>query len=270
MGSVSGETVDWWALGVICYESDCFKDLCIARLLIDAAFRFLYGIPPFHAETPDMVFENILSRNIDWYEDQVEVSPEARDFIERLLCMNPEQRLGAGGSQEVRTHPFLAGVVWNNLLSQDAVFVPRVTDPESTDYFDARGATDQVFDDEEVSPEKPASTEGKVQDPKVLSSLPALLRRDPLQKVASDPASVLTTSQPAAASSDDFGTFSFKNVEVLKQANQDLIRKLRSEQQQAEPDDSQLRQHTVRSGSFSFKVRALLPSFEASENRTHH
>ena len=34
--------VDWWALGVILYE-------------------FLYGVPPFHADTPEKVFDNILS-----------------------------------------------------------------------------------------------------------------------------------------------------------------------------------------------------------------
>ncbi|RCI03653.1 hypothetical protein CU098_002600, partial [Rhizopus stolonifer] len=50
LGTGQDSMVDWWALGVICYE-------------------FLYGIPPFHADTPDKVFENILSRRIDWHED---------------------------------------------------------------------------------------------------------------------------------------------------------------------------------------------------------
>lgn len=39
-----GKEVDWWALGVCLYE-------------------FMTGIPPFNDETPQKVFENILSRS---------------------------------------------------------------------------------------------------------------------------------------------------------------------------------------------------------------
>lgn len=39
-----GKSVDWWALGVCLYE-------------------FLTGVPPFNDETPQKVFENILSRS---------------------------------------------------------------------------------------------------------------------------------------------------------------------------------------------------------------
>ncbi|KWU46688.1 Pkinase-domain-containing protein, partial [Rhodotorula sp. JG-1b] len=111
--------VDWWALGVIAYE-------------------FLYGIPPFHDETPEKVFENILSRKLEWHEDLIEISPEARDFIDRLLVSDSSRRLGVKGAEEVKSHPFLDGVDWDNLLLQPVDFVPQVNDPESTDYFDPR------------------------------------------------------------------------------------------------------------------------------------
>lgn len=39
-----GPSVDWWALGVCLYE-------------------FMTGIPPFNDETPQKVFDNILSRS---------------------------------------------------------------------------------------------------------------------------------------------------------------------------------------------------------------
>lgn len=39
-----GAAVDWWSLGVCLYE-------------------FMTGIPPFNDETPQKVFENILSRS---------------------------------------------------------------------------------------------------------------------------------------------------------------------------------------------------------------
>ncbi|KAJ2318094.1 rim15, signal transduction response regulator, partial [Coemansia sp. RSA 2681] len=50
LGLESGKSVDWWALGIICYE-------------------FLFGIPPFHDETPEKVFSNILSADIDFYDE---------------------------------------------------------------------------------------------------------------------------------------------------------------------------------------------------------
>ncbi|OAD76575.1 hypothetical protein PHYBLDRAFT_19092, partial [Phycomyces blakesleeanus NRRL 1555(-)] len=124
LGTGQDSMVDWWALGVICYE-------------------FLYGYPPFHADTPDKVFENILSRRIDWHEDEVEVSPEARDFMERLMTIDPTKRLGFNGAQEVKKHPFFQGLDWDMLLVESPAFVPQPADMEDTDYFDSRGATMQ-------------------------------------------------------------------------------------------------------------------------------
>ncbi|KAI8325860.1 kinase-like protein, partial [Martensiomyces pterosporus] len=116
LGLESGESVDWWALGVICYE-------------------FLFGIPPFHGETPEKVFSNILSADIDFHD---ELRKQARDFITRLLCRDPKRRLGYNGSAEVKSHPFFKDVNWNTLLDTQPAFVPQVEDIEDTDYFDLR------------------------------------------------------------------------------------------------------------------------------------
>ena len=37
------------------------------------------------------------------------MSPEAKDFIEKLLSMNPQERLGANGVTEIQTHPWFKG-----------------------------------------------------------------------------------------------------------------------------------------------------------------
>ncbi|OMJ25022.1 Serine/threonine-protein kinase ppk18 [Smittium culicis] len=153
LGTQFGEAVDWWALGAMCYE-------------------FLFGIPPFHDDTPEKVFENILSSPINFYteerneelaeiermkqynlennidsclEDDFEpsypyISHEAQDFITRLLERDPEKRLGTKGSEEVKSHPFFNGVDWNNLTSMQPAFVPSVENIEDTEYFDSRGA----------------------------------------------------------------------------------------------------------------------------------
>ncbi|OCF75273.1 AGC protein kinase [Kwoniella mangroviensis CBS 8886] len=188
--------VDWWALGVVLYE-------------------FLYGIPPFHAETPEKVFDNVVSRRIDWHEDEVEISPEARDLMDRLMCTDVQKRLGARGAEEVKKHPFFNGIDWNTIATAEASFVPEVTDPESTDYFDSRGAAHGFHDDDNAVV------------PQVLKQAPGLKPGPPLlsPKAAEDMSAVIDD----IAEQDDFGTFTYKNLPSLKQANDDVIRKMRSD-----------------------------------------
>lgn len=78
LGQGHGKEVDWWSLGVILYE-------------------FLTGIPPFNADTPQEIFENILTRNIHWPSVPDDMSEEAYDLINRLLEMDPKKRIGAKG-----------------------------------------------------------------------------------------------------------------------------------------------------------------------------
>lgn len=188
--------VDWWALGVILFE-------------------FIYGYPPFHAETPEKVFDNILSRRVDWEEESMEVSPEARDLMERLMCTDPKTRLGANGAEEVKQHPFFEGIDWSDVAVGDGPFVPQVSDPESTDYFDLRGAVNQVFDDE-TNKEFAKALEGKRHH--LEPNRPPSRMRNRMERFQ------------AEKSVDEFGSFSYKNLPVLKQANDDVIRKMRGDQ----------------------------------------
>jgi serine/threonine-protein kinase RIM15 len=174
-------------------------------------YEFLYGIPPFHDETPDKVFENIIARRINWYEDQIEISPEARDLMERLMCTDPLRRLGAHGASEVKSHPFFADIDWNTIATVEANFVPNVTDPESTDYFDARGAVPQVFNEDDEEARHQLAESRKPSQSGGLGMLDAAAKIDP------------------SASTEDFGNFHFKNVHVLKEANDEQVRKLRKD-----------------------------------------
>lgn len=183
-------------------------------------YEFLYGIPPFHDETPEKVFENILSGHIEWHEDYVEVSPEARDFMQRLMTVDPQRRLGANGADEVKAHPFLAGIDWDKVTTTEAAFIPQVTDPESTDYFDPRGAVLQLFHDSE----QPTVSGQPVSDSPA-GSEPASTFQS-----STSPVPVATRETSSAPTDEDFGSFSFKNLPVLKQANDDVIRKLKTDQ----------------------------------------
>ncbi|QHO36754.1 putative serine/threonine protein kinase [Arachis hypogaea] len=67
----------------------------------EAGETVLVGLPPFNAEHPQTIFDNILNRKIPWPAVPEEMSPEAQDLIDRLLTEDPNQRLGARGASEV-------------------------------------------------------------------------------------------------------------------------------------------------------------------------
>ncbi|KAK9707045.1 hypothetical protein RND81_07G169300 [Saponaria officinalis] len=100
LGKEHGATADWWSLGVILFE-------------------LIVGVPPFNAERPKMIFDNILGRNISWPKIPEQMSYEAWDLIDKLLTIDPNQRLGAGGAAEVKGHPFFDGINWDTLYTQE-------------------------------------------------------------------------------------------------------------------------------------------------------
>lgn len=228
------EISDWWSLGCIMFE-------------------FIFGYPPFNADTPDEVFENILRRRINWPEDPEEyTTPEALDLMNKLMTLNPRERLGANvgerfpnGGAEIRAHPWFRDIQWDTLLEDKAEFVPNLENPEDTEYFDARGATLQAFAEEmedEPSPQIPATAGPYLDRPhdalfKVRSQVNSMKRPlmplhiPPHVRDARDSRS-RRLSEPAPA--DDFGSFNFKNLPMLEKANKDVIQKMRQEAMQAQ------------------------------------
>ena len=116
LGRRHGEAVDWWALGVITFE-------------------FLCGYPPFTAESPEKIFQNILACKVEWPDDW-EVPDEAKAFVHALLELDPKKRLGSHGVEEIKAHPFFLGVQWQTLLNKpmNDIFVPRPANLQDTSY----------------------------------------------------------------------------------------------------------------------------------------
>ncbi|XP_014258754.1 microtubule-associated serine/threonine-protein kinase 3 isoform X2 [Cimex lectularius] len=115
-----GKPVDWWSMGIILYE-------------------FLIGCVPFFGDTPEELFAHTVNDDIEWPDDDDwPVQEEAKDIISALLQQNPRDRLGTGGSHEVKEHPYFNGLDWNSLLRQKAEFVPQLDHEEDTSYFDSR------------------------------------------------------------------------------------------------------------------------------------
>ncbi|EFN55050.1 hypothetical protein CHLNCDRAFT_58089 [Chlorella variabilis] len=75
--------------------------------------------------------------NLSWPEGG-EVSAECRDLVERLLQLEPKQRLGHRGAGEVKLHPWFAGVDWASLARQKVAFVPQPDCDTDTSYFSSK------------------------------------------------------------------------------------------------------------------------------------
>ncbi|KAF0985056.1 hypothetical protein FDP41_000095 [Naegleria fowleri] len=120
LGMQHNEAVDFWSLGCILFE-------------------LLFGCPPFNDETPEYIFDNILSRNINWVDERLLppeiVSSGVIDFIDKLLDPNPETRLN---DKTAREHPFMQGVDWDKVLKEPLGVLPNVTNLLDTSKFKPR------------------------------------------------------------------------------------------------------------------------------------
>jgi len=115
-GKGYNKTCDWWSLGAIMFE-------------------MLFGYPPFYADEPRQTCQNVVA----WREtlkipDDPPSTAEARDLINKLMC-DQDERLGANGVEEIKSHPFFAGIDWDRLQDMQAPFVPDLEDETDTKHF---------------------------------------------------------------------------------------------------------------------------------------
>ncbi|KAH3744034.1 AGC/PDK1 protein kinase [Pelomyxa schiedti] len=97
-----GPTVDLWGLGCILYQM--------------ATGRF-----PFHGKTDMLTFQRISGRDLKF---PTNFPPVLMDLIDKLLVVNPTERLGYRGYDELKSHPFFAGLSFQGLWEKDP---PEVT-----------------------------------------------------------------------------------------------------------------------------------------------
>eukprot|EP00298_Acanthocystis_sp_HF-20_P015759 c21254_g1_i3.p1 GENE.c21254_g1_i3~~c21254_g1_i3.p1 ORF type:complete len:232 (+),score=76.00 c21254_g1_i3:549-1244(+) len=116
-----GKSVDWWSLGVLIYE-------------------MLAGRPTFDDEDVMQLYTSILTKEPEY--DPTRFSPDAIALCSELLNKDPEQRLGAKGAQEIKTHPYFESINWEEMLHR------KSQSPLTTYLINA--AADKIYQGEET------------------------------------------------------------------------------------------------------------------------
>ncbi|CAA6672796.1 unnamed protein product [Spirodela intermedia] len=105
-----------WSLGAIMYE-------------------MLVGYPPFYSDDQMTTCRKIVHwRNHLRFPEEARLSPEAKDLICRLLC-DVDHRLGIGGANQIKAHPWFKDVAWDKLYESEAAFKPEVNGELDTQNF---------------------------------------------------------------------------------------------------------------------------------------
>jgi len=123
-----GKPVDWWSLGILCYE------MCI-------------GIPPFYHQNVWTMYQKIKTENPKFPSS---MSKKCQDLIVRFLVRIPKDRLGSGEGDvdEVKKHPWFAGLDWDDLLAKKIkpCYIPIVRSEMDTSNFSKEFTKESVKD----------------------------------------------------------------------------------------------------------------------------
>lgn len=139
-GQGHGKGVDWWTLGILCYE-------------------MVASLPPFYADKQMETYRKIVRGKIKFPRC---MSREVKDLIGKLLKTKPTKRYGVikGGADLIRTHPWFRKFDWKSLRSAKMVapYVPKLKSqedlsnfdnyPEETENLEFKGDMDLGWDDE--------------------------------------------------------------------------------------------------------------------------
>lgn len=103
--------VDYYALGIICYES-------------------MLGKRPYNGKSRKEIRDQILAKQVIIKSEEVPRgwSQNAVDFINSLIQRKPSRRLGYNGIHEIFEHPWFEGFDWKSLESKRMTppFVPNI------------------------------------------------------------------------------------------------------------------------------------------------
>jgi len=119
-----GFGADWWCVGILTFEC-------------------LTSQTPFVSNDPMEGYRKIIKCRVPW---PPHLQPMARDFIDRLLTVDPSRRLGTlkNGPKDVKAHPWFTGFDFKKLENKQlpAPYVPKIksqTDDSNFDHYEDEG-----------------------------------------------------------------------------------------------------------------------------------
>jgi tRNA A-37 threonylcarbamoyl transferase component Bud32 len=117
-GKKYGKPADWWSFGALGYD-------------------LMTGNPPFRGGNHAKIQENIVKQKLAM---PYFLSPDAKDFLTRLLRKEPNKRLGSNmpkDLQTLKTHRFFRKIDWKKLAARELEppIQPMITDPELAENF---------------------------------------------------------------------------------------------------------------------------------------
>ena len=133
-----GRALDFYCLG------------CLLYVMLSGS------LPHYSGNWDDMFAKRVRGDRLAY---STNVSEDARDLIDKLLCADPAQRLGcrAKGTMEIKSHPWLKDVDWNLLIQKRVT--PPIDPMKTTLNFSAEFTSKSV---DEVMSRLKSSAEGPV------------------------------------------------------------------------------------------------------------
>ena len=104
---------DFFSLGVVCYE-------------------MMLGVRPYMGRKNSIIKEKMMENEVMINNDNNKWSDDAKDFINQLIKINPEERLGYNGFKEVMMHK------WFLLFDWKSLYLRKMESPIKNIIFDIR------------------------------------------------------------------------------------------------------------------------------------
>ncbi|KAJ9117398.1 hypothetical protein QFC24_006494 [Naganishia onofrii] len=123
------QQVDWWSLGV-------------------CAFELIIGKRPFRGRTNTNLTESIMMEQLHWPDDVAgKISQDGqraiRAWLERDMHYRLGYKLGGGGIEDIKAHPWFRGIDWDAVYRKEAQ-PPFEPDPKKAN-FDATHELEELL-----------------------------------------------------------------------------------------------------------------------------